>query len=66
MIVAYSGAYNVLLSTTNAELVIPLLKAVTILVVVHVYPNRHDESGVRIIGARKATRHERKNYEEGT
>ena len=38
--------------------------SVTVLVVVHVYPDFQDESRIRIIGTRKATRHERKRYEE--
>lgn len=37
---------------------------VTLLVVVHAYPSYDDETLVRIIGARKATRHERRRYEE--
>ena len=38
---------------------------VAILVVVHTYPVAPDETRIRIIGARKATRHERRRYEEG-
>jgi uncharacterized DUF497 family protein len=38
--------------------------SVTILLVVHVYPDEGDETKVRIIGARKATRHERRRYED--
>lgn len=34
-----------------------------ILVVVHTYPDPDDDEHVRIIGARKATSHERKRYE---
>ena len=44
---------------------IGVVGAVTVLVVVHVYPSARDETLVRIIGARKATRHERRLYEEG-
>ena len=36
-----------------------------VLVVVHVHPDPNDEDRIRIISARKATRHERKRYEEG-
>jgi uncharacterized DUF497 family protein len=32
-------------------------------VVVHTYPDPDDDEHVRIIGARKATSHERKRYE---
>jgi hypothetical protein len=40
---------------------------VVMLVVVHTYPAADDEELVRIIGARKATSHERRRYEqEGT
>ena len=41
-----------------------LVGAVVVLVVVHAYPDPDDESRVRIIGARKATTHERKRYEQ--
>ena len=37
---------------------------VTVLVAVHTYPLLEDESHIRIIGARRATAHERKRYEE--
>lgn len=37
---------------------------VTVLVAVHTYPLLKDESHIRIIGARRATAHERKRYEE--
>lgn len=43
---------------------IGLVGAVVVLVVVHVHPNPEDDELVRIIGARKATRHERIRYEE--
>ena len=36
----------------------------TILFVVHVYRGEEDEQRVRIISARKATRHERRKYEQ--
>jgi uncharacterized DUF497 family protein len=39
---------------------------VVILVVWHTYPDPHDEERVRIIGARKAERRERRAYEQGT
>ncbi|TIS52665.1 MAG: BrnT family toxin [Mesorhizobium sp.] len=35
-----------------------------ILLVVHTYPNLADEERVRIVGARKATPHERRRYEQ--
>jgi uncharacterized DUF497 family protein len=38
--------------------------SVTLLVVVHLYPDASDEQRVRIIGARKATKHERRRYEQ--
>jgi uncharacterized DUF497 family protein len=37
---------------------------VALLLVVHTYPDADDEDRIRIIGARKATRHERKLYEQ--
>lgn len=42
-----------------------LVDAVAMLVVVHSYPDQDDER-VRIISARKATKSERKVYEEGS
>lgn len=36
-----------------------------VLVAVHLYPDPHDEELVRLISARKATRHERRKYEDG-
>ncbi|MEJ0015565.1 MAG: BrnT family toxin [Acetobacteraceae bacterium] len=39
---------------------------VVIPVVWHTYPDPHDEERVRIIGARKAERSERRAYEQGT
>lgn len=43
---------------------IGIVGTVTLLLAVHVYPNAEDEDRVRIIGARRATAHERKRYEE--
>lgn len=40
-----------------------LVGSVTILAVVHVYPEPNTEDRIRIIGARKATAHETKRYE---
>ncbi|WP_119389796.1 BrnT family toxin [Taklimakanibacter lacteus] len=40
------------------------VSAVVIVVVVHTYPDENDANHVRIIGARKATSHERRRYEE--
>ena len=37
-----------------------------LLLVVHTYRDRDGEEVVRIIGARRATRHERRDYEEGS
>jgi uncharacterized DUF497 family protein len=37
---------------------------VALLLVVHTYPDAEDDSRIRVIGARKATRHERKLYEQ--
>jgi uncharacterized protein len=37
---------------------------VTLLVVVHTYRDGDGEEVIRIIGARRATRHERRDYEE--
>ena len=37
---------------------------IVLLVVVHMYPLGESEEHVRIIGARRATRHERRQYEE--
>ena len=36
----------------------------TLLVVVHLNPSADDEDRIRIIGARRATAHERRRYEE--
>jgi uncharacterized protein len=44
---------------------IGVVGSVTLLVAVHVYPQANDENRIRIIGARRATTHERKRYEEG-
>lgn len=43
---------------------IGVVSAVVIVVVVHTYPDENDANRVRIIGARKATSHERRRYEE--
>ena len=43
---------------------IGVVGAVTVLVVVHVYLVGGGEEAIRIIGARKATRHERRRYEQ--
>ena len=37
-----------------------------VLVVVHLYPDPDDEGLVRIISARRATRHEQRHYENGS
>ncbi|RYF95126.1 MAG: BrnT family toxin [Caulobacteraceae bacterium] len=37
-----------------------------VLVVVHLYPDPDDDNLVRVISARKAERHERKQYEDGS
>jgi len=44
--------------------IIGMVGAVTLLLVVHTYPDPGDEGRVRIIGARKATPHERRSYEQ--
>jgi uncharacterized DUF497 family protein len=41
-----------------------LVGAASILVVVHTYPFAGDDERIRIVGARKATRHERRRYEQ--
>jgi uncharacterized protein len=43
---------------------IGVVGSVTVLVAFHTYPLEADESLIRIIGARRATAHERKRYEE--
>jgi uncharacterized DUF497 family protein len=43
---------------------IGMVGPVALLLVVHTYPNSEDEARARIIGARKATRHERRLYEQ--
>lgn len=43
---------------------IGMVGPVTVLIVVHSYPHESDEEAVRIIGARRATKHERRRYEE--
>ncbi|SEC89347.1 hypothetical protein SAMN05519104_2305 [Rhizobiales bacterium GAS188] len=42
---------------------IGMVGPVAILLVVHTYPDSEDGNRVRIIGARKATAHERRRYE---
>jgi uncharacterized DUF497 family protein len=39
---------------------------IALIVVVHTYRDRDGEEVIRIIGARRATRHERRIYEEDT
>jgi uncharacterized DUF497 family protein len=41
-----------------------VIGALTLLVVVHTYPDATEDGLVRIIGARKATPHERRRYEQ--
>jgi uncharacterized DUF497 family protein len=41
-----------------------MVEPMALLLVVHVYPDPDDEALVRIISARKATAHERKQYEQ--
>jgi len=41
-----------------------MVGSIMLLMVVHAYPNASDEDRVRIIGARKATSHERRRYEQ--
>jgi len=43
---------------------IGLVGEVVILLVVHTYPDAGNEELIRIIGARKATAHERRRYEQ--
>jgi uncharacterized protein len=42
-----------------------MVDSVMLLVVIHTTPDKHNEDRIRIISARQATRHERKNYEQG-
>ncbi|MCY1664360.1 BrnT family toxin [Rhizobium sp. SL86] len=42
-----------------------IVGAVVLLVVVHTYPRMNNDTVVRIIGARKATKQERQRYEQG-
>ncbi len=44
--------------------VIGMVGPVAVLLVVHTYPDPDDEERIRIIGARKATRDERRRYEQ--
>jgi uncharacterized protein len=41
-----------------------VVDGVTLLVVAHTYRDRADEEVIRIIGARRASKHERRYYEE--
>ncbi|MEO5760585.1 MAG: hypothetical protein ABIQ51_27435 [Mesorhizobium sp.] len=41
-----------------------MVEAIVVLLVVHTYPDRDDEDRIRIVGARKATSHERRRYEQ--
>jgi uncharacterized DUF497 family protein len=43
-----------------------IVRTTTLLVVIHTYPAAHDETVVRIVSARRATSHERRNYEHET
>ncbi|HKU95335.1 MAG TPA: BrnT family toxin [Vineibacter sp.] len=43
---------------------IGVVGSIVTLLVVHTYPDPDDEDRVRIIGARKATSHERRRYEQ--
>lgn len=45
---------------------IGVVASVTVLVVVHNYPDSTNEDRVRIIGARRATPRERRRYEQET
>jgi uncharacterized DUF497 family protein len=45
-------------------LAIGLVKTTTLLAVVHIFPDEQDDALVRIVSARKATRHERRRYEQ--
>jgi uncharacterized DUF497 family protein len=42
-----------------------MVGAVALLLIVHANPDPREEDRIRIIGTRKATRRERKLYEEG-
>ena len=42
-----------------------LVNGVTLLLVVHAYPDATDQDYVRVISLRRATPHERRRYEEG-
>ncbi|UYN97971.1 MAG: BrnT family toxin [Enhydrobacter sp.] len=43
---------------------IGVVRSITLLVVVHVYPKGEEAGVARIIGARRATPHERRRYED--
>lgn len=42
-----------------------VVDGVTLLIVIHTYRDRDGAEVIRIIGARRATKHERRSYEEG-
>ena len=46
-------------------LVVGLVGPVAVVVVAHAYPDPDDDTWVRIISARQATRQERRHYEDG-
>ena len=46
-------------------IVVGMVGAVAVVVVVHVYPDPDDDTCIRIISARQATRQERRRYEDG-
>lgn len=41
-----------------------IVGSVMLLVVIHAYPDKNSDERIRIISARQATKHERKNYEQ--
>jgi uncharacterized DUF497 family protein len=51
------------LSNWHAEFGMHATGSVTLLVAVHTYPRGEEADVARIIGARKATSHERRGYE---
>lgn len=46
-------------------IVVGLVGPVAVVVAVHAYPDPDDDTRIRIISARQATRQERRRYEEG-
>ncbi len=46
-------------------IVVGLVGPVAVVVVVHAYPDPDDDTCIRIVSARQATRQERRRYEEG-